>query len=123
MAAVAHQHAATVHQLVVVEDDRKTEIAETVEEIKSQLYDILVRFRRIVRHAKDPDDSISSEHDLGKLQAMRDELQTVESCHPYCYGCSGGGFMANQQAHMGGCVDAEDDNTDIDKALNELLTK
>lgn len=127
MAAVAHQHTTTVHQHVVVEDELDTEIKETIDDIKGQLYSIMVRFRRIVRHARnigDDDDYVSSEEirkdDLQQLKDMYDELQEVETKHPHCTGCNPT-FQANQMAHMGGCIDADDDNTDIEKALSELL--
>lgn len=127
MAAVAHQQVATVHQHVVVEDELDTEIKETIDDIEGQLYSIMVRFRRIVRNARkirDDDDYVSSEEirkdDLKQLKDMYDELQEVETKHPHCTGCNPT-FQPNQMAHMGGCIDADDDNTDIEKALNELL--
>ena len=129
MAAVAHQQVATVHQHVVVEDELDTEIKETIDDIEGQLYSIMVRFRRIVRNARkirDDDDYVSSEQirkdDLKQLKDMYDELQEVETKHPHCTGCNPT-FQPNQMAHVGGCIDADDDNTDIEKALSELLQK
>ena len=129
MAAVAHQHVATVHQHVVLEDELETEIENTINDIEGQLYSIMVRFRRIVRSARkirDDDDYESPEQihkdDLQQLKDMYDELQEVETKHPHCTGCNPT-FQANQLAHMGGCIDADDDNTDIEKALRELLKK
>ena len=125
MAAVAHQHAATVHQHVVVEDELETEIEDTINDIEGQLYSIMVRFRRIVRSARKIRDDESFDcrkDDLQQLKDMYDELQEVETKHPHCAGCNPT-FQPNQMAHMGGCIDADDDNTDIEKALNELLKK
>jgi hypothetical protein len=125
MAAVAHQQVATVHQHVVVEDELDTEIEKTIDDIEGQLYSIMVRFRRIVRSARKIRDDESFDcrkDDLQQLKDMYDELQEVETKHPHCTGCNPT-FQPNQMAHMGGCIDADDDNTDIEKALSELLKK
>ena len=130
MAAVAHQ--ATMHQHVIehqdviVENELKTEIDEVVKEIETQLTSIMVRFRRIVRHIDKTNDLLEYEYndtlqqsDLERLQTMYAELQQVASHYPYCSGCSGDEYMANQQAHT--CMTTDDDNTDIDKAIKELI--
>jgi len=121
--------AATVHQHVVVEDELETEIEDSIDDIKGQLCSILVRFRRIVRSAikiRDDADYVSPEEirkdDLQQLKDMYDELQEVDTKHPHCTGCNPT-FQPNQMAHTGGCIDADDDNEDIEKALNELLKK
>ena len=117
--------AATVHQHVVVEDELDTEIEDTIDRIEGQLSCIMVRFRRIVRSARkirDDDDYESPEQirkdDLQQLKDMYDELQEVETKHPHCTGCNPD-VQPNQQAHYHG----DDDNEDIEKALNELLKK
>lgn len=127
MAAVAHQ--ATMHQHVIehqgviVENKLKTEIDEVVKEIETQLNGIMVRFRRIVRHIDKTNDyeynDTLQQSDLKRLKTMYDELQQVASNYPYCSGCSGDEYMANQQAHT--CMTTDDDNTDIDKAIKELI--
>lgn len=120
---------ATIVQYAVLEDELETEIKDTIDNIEGQLYSIMVRFRRIVRSARkirDDDDYVSPKEirkdDLQQLKDMYDELQEVETKHPHCAGCNPT-FQSNQMAHMGGCIDADDDNTDIEKALNELLKK
>ena len=129
--ATIHKHTTTMHQHVVVEDvvveedELETEIAEKIAYIKGQLSCIMVRFRRIVRHAKKPvgpDDYESREEiredDLKLLEDMYDELNDVETRHPHCTGCNPD-FQPNQQAHYHG----DGDNADIDNAIDELLKK
>lgn len=122
--------AATVHQHVVVEDGLQTQLVGEIEDIKIQLGSIMARFLKIVRSVRKTryaDDYESPEQaledDLQKLQDMHAGLDNVKAKHPYCYGCSGDGMMANQQAHMDGCMVDTDDHTDIEKALDALLQK